>query len=188
MCVCAAYAVCQVQRFGLMRLRLLRVLRVPAIPRSFPCLVISSAVAAVSFARECARAHAHTRGDWARLMTLTLRPALMMLQAEAVLGAIGGGTGAFLTTPFDIVTTRIIASTESGEGESGDNSQNGDFDLEEAAGLQSPGRVVRGILAESGPAGLFQGSLQRTLYWAPAVGIFLSTYCFLRQFALTLIK
>ena len=52
----------------------------------------------------------------------------------------------------------------------------------------TPASVVREILQEKGPAGLFQGALQRTLYWAPAVGIFLSSYCFLRQFALTIIK
>lgn len=33
------------------------------------------------------------------------------LQAEAVLGALGGGIGALLTTPTDVVTTRIITQS-----------------------------------------------------------------------------
>ena len=106
-----------------------------------------------------------------------------ILQAEAILGAIGGGTGAFLTTPFDIVTTRIIASTESARGEGA-----GEGGKQLKAEAPTPASIVNEILAEKGPAGLFQGALQRTLYWAPAVGIFLSSYCFLRQFALTIIK
>ena len=114
---------------------------------------------------------------------------MLHVQAEAVLGAIGGGTGGFLSTPFDIVTTRIIASTESRESGAEDTGSQSDgaTDLETRAS-PSPARILRDILEESGPAGLFRGSLQRTLYWAPAVGIFLSSYCFLRQFALTIIN
>lgn len=36
------------------------------------------------------------------------------LQAEALLGALGGGLGALISTPFDVVTTKIIVSIEEG--------------------------------------------------------------------------
>lgn len=45
--------------------------------------------------------------------------------------------------------------------------------------------VVKATWETDGLKGFFTGSLQRTLYWAPAIGIFLSVYCSLRQFAMT---
>jgi len=33
--------------------------------------------------------------------------------------------------------------------------------------------------------GFLQGARARTLYWAPAIGIFLSCYCSIRQAAVT---
>jgi len=112
------------------------------------------------------------------------------LQAEAVLGAFGGGTAALLTTPFDIITTRIITSQErdgecegnaSGEGQEGQDGQDVQLDVQQN---MSPISLFQEILAQEGPAGLFTGALPRTLYWAPAIGIFLSSYCYLRQLAL----
>ncbi|EKX48698.1 hypothetical protein GUITHDRAFT_136393 [Guillardia theta CCMP2712] len=81
-------------------------------------------------------------------------------QAEALLGALGGAIGAFLTTPSDIITTLIITKSESLSGEELEN-----------VNIAS---VSKEILSESGPLGFFKGSFQRTIYWAPAIGIFLS--------------
>jgi len=88
------------------------------------------------------------------------------LSAEALLGAIGGGVAAFVTTPTDVTTTTLITSAKQGK------------DL-------SALEVAKTVWETEGLKGFFTGSLQRTLYWAPAIGIFLSVYCSLRQFALT---
>ncbi|KAJ1420679.1 mitochondrial carrier domain-containing protein, partial [Ochromonadaceae sp. CCMP2298] len=88
------------------------------------------------------------------------------LSAEALFGAIGGAVGALVTTPFDIITVLTISSLE---GES--NKYTGMGGIE----------IAKDILATKGPKGLFQGSFERTVYWAPAIGIFLSVYCSTRQ-------
>lgn len=85
------------------------------------------------------------------------------LFSEAVLGGLGGGIGAFLTTPSDVMTTKIISSAKS------------DMALKD---------VFAQVMKEDGPLGFFNGSLQRTAYWAFAIGIFLSVYCSLRQLSL----
>ena len=84
------------------------------------------------------------------------------LLSEALLGALGGGIGGFLTTPADKVTTRIISNS-----------------LEKL----TPADVVKRVLKEEGVAGFFDGALQRTTYWALAIAIFLSCYCSFRQLA-----
>ena len=79
------------------------------------------------------------------------------LQAEAALGAL-------VTTPTDLITTRIITD-EDGE-------------------LRGRSVLALGkdIVDENGSFALFDGSAQRVLYWAPAIGIFLSCYCSIRQY------
>mmetsp|Transcript_27862 Transcript_27862/g.83603 ORF Transcript_27862/g.83603 Transcript_27862/m.83603 type:complete len:329 (+) Transcript_27862:404-1390(+) len=86
------------------------------------------------------------------------------LQAEALLGALGGLIGAYVTTPTDVITTRIITD-ESGELE----------------GL-SVVELGKAIAADGGVGALFEGARERSLYWAPAIGIFLSCYCSIRQY------
>ena len=87
------------------------------------------------------------------------------LQSEALLGGLGGLIGAYLTTPTDVLTTRIITD-ESGE--------------LEGMNVLSLGRQV---IADGGVEALFEGSTEWTLYWTPAIGIFLACYCSLRQVA-----
>ena len=100
------------------------------------------------------------------------------LPAEAAFGALGGLVGAVLTTPADVVTTRIItASEEQGEAVKADGG---------AGGEVGPLEVASSILQESGPSGFFVGVGSRAFYWAPAIGIFLSLYCSLRQTAFNL--
>ena len=110
---------------------------------------------------------------------------LISLQAEALLGAVGGGIGALVTTPFDIFTIRIIAASEAEPPalETGTEGIDGDGEVHQGESV-SAGTIYNEIMATTGPLGLMQGSVSRVLYWAPAIGIFLSTYCFLRQQAL----
>jgi len=48
------------------------------------------------------------------------------------------------------------------------------------------GQMLGRVLEEEGAEGLFTGAVERTVYWGPAIGIFLSSYCSLRQQAITL--
>mmetsp|Transcript_35862 Transcript_35862/g.78574 ORF Transcript_35862/g.78574 Transcript_35862/m.78574 type:complete len:546 (-) Transcript_35862:152-1789(-) len=84
------------------------------------------------------------------------------LFSESLLGGIGGGIGAFLTTPSDRVTTMIISSED------------------EISALDG----AKQIWNDQGPNGFFVGSTERSSYWFFAVGIFLSAYCALRQAAI----
>ena len=97
------------------------------------------------------------------------------LPAEAAFGALGGLVGAILTTPADVVTTRIITASEQGQATGAA--------AEPATAEAGPLEVAQAILRESGPSGFFVGIGTRGLYWAPAIGIFLSLYCSLRQMA-----
>jgi len=84
------------------------------------------------------------------------------LLSEAILGALGGGIGGFLTTPTDKITTQIIAN---------------------AKDKPTASSVIKKVLAEEGLLGFFEGAIQRTAYWALAIAIFLSCYCSFRQAA-----
>ena len=110
---------------------------------------------------------------------------LISSQAEALLGAVGGGIAAYVTTPFDIFTIRIIAASEAEPLtlETGAEGIDGDGELHKGEPVTAA-TIYNEIMATTGPLGMMQGSVSRVLYWAPAIGIFLSTYCFLRQQAL----
>jgi hypothetical protein len=91
------------------------------------------------------------------------------LLGEAILGAIGGGVGSFISAPADVVVTRIIKQQTSGGG--------GDDAL-------SPMEMVQEIWDEGGARAFFRGSSERVIYWAPAIGIFLTAYCEFRHLML----
>jgi len=91
------------------------------------------------------------------------------LLVEALLGAIGGAVGSFVSVPPDVVTTRIITQ-KCPEGEA-------------PLGFSEMAAVV---WEENGPQGFFAGWRERVLYWGPCVSIFLTTYCWVRQVALPL--
>ena len=86
------------------------------------------------------------------------------LLAEACIGAFAGGWGALLTNPFDIITTRII--TQEVEG---DNKPLGVIEMGQK------------LYEEGGWSVFFVGWQARVGYWAPAISIFLTTYCSVRQ-------
>ena len=105
------------------------------------------------------------------------------LQAEAAFGAIGGWVGSVVTTPADVVTTTIMTRSE-GDGASVDGAANGAAD----GALASPVDVALEIFAARGIGAFATGAGSRGLYWAPAIGIFLSLYCSLRQASLELLS
>jgi len=89
------------------------------------------------------------------------------LLAEAVLGGIGGGLGAFVVTPFDVITTKIIVSLK--------------LDRDPPNLIQA----IQEAWAEGGLQTFFTGVNERVIYWSLSYGIFLSAYCSLRQTALS---
>ena len=88
---------------------------------------------------------------------------------EAILGAFGGGVGAFISAPMDVVVVRLIKQQAGGDAE--------------AAGAEKLGAVgmAKLVYEEGGAAAFFRGSGERVLYWAPAIGIFLTAYCQIRH-------
>jgi solute carrier family 25 S-adenosylmethionine transporter 26 len=95
------------------------------------------------------------------------------ISSEALFGCIGGGIAAFITTPADVITTITINSLS-------------DPSLAQYSG-KTPMEVLQMLNAEGGLAAVFTGWKERTLYWTPAIGIFLSIYCSSRQFGLTVL-
>lgn len=93
---------------------------------------------------------------------------------EALFGAFGGICGAFFTTPVDVVITRMINERKS----------NADAGLPEDAPGTSPIDTALGVYSDSGLPGFFVGAKERVLYWGPAISIFLTVYCRIRQYYL----
>mmetsp|Transcript_11663 Transcript_11663/g.12525 ORF Transcript_11663/g.12525 Transcript_11663/m.12525 type:complete len:479 (+) Transcript_11663:1-1437(+) len=87
------------------------------------------------------------------------------LYSEAIIGAFAGGLGAFLTNPADVLTTRIIT-------------QDTDASSSEPLGVIKMGQK---IYDEEGLGAFFTGWTARVGYWAPAISIFLTCYCSVRQ-------
>lgn len=85
---------------------------------------------------------------------------------EAILGAVGGGVGALISAPADVVVTRLIKQQSAAEA--------GETRL-------SATEMAARIRREGGLAAFFTGAGERVLYWAPAVGIFLTAYCRIRH-------
>jgi hypothetical protein len=97
-------------------------------------------------------------------------------QAEALFGAVAGLFAAFLTTPGDRIIA-LILSSQHGAGAEGSGE---DSEISKYAG-KNVFEVGSELVREGGPVALFKGATQRSLYWAPAMGIFLSIYCTVRQ-------
>ena len=96
------------------------------------------------------------------------------LASEAIIGAFAGACGAFITTPTDVITTRIITQSAGGASDSND---------EDNTDAQPLGVIDMGkkIYREEGIEAFFTGWTARVGYWAPAISIFLTCYCSVRQ-------
>ena len=90
--------------------------------------------------------------------------------AEAALGFVGALVGALVSTPPDVITTRIILQNLEGVEEG------------ERLGFLEMGKR---IVEEESVLALFTGWKERLLYWAPAISLFLAFYCSIRQEAAT---
>jgi len=106
------------------------------------------------------------------------------LFSEAIIGAFAGGLGAFITNPADVITTRIITqdittTTSDNDSDSGD----GDGDASSSSSSEPLGVLDMGkkIYNEDGIDAFFTGWTARVGYWAPAISIFLTCYCSVRQ-------
>lgn len=88
------------------------------------------------------------------------------IMADALMGAVAGSLAAVITTPADVLVTRLSVSQPSAEPETG-----------------SPGvtATARTIWITEGFAGFFRGALQRGAYYAPLIGLFFALYEFSRQ-------
>ena len=109
---------------------------------------------------------------------------------EAVLGAVGGGVGAFVSAPADVVVTRLIKeqakaeADEDGDEERGTGAGAGAEEKKKPKEPLNAWAMAKVVYAEGGVPAFFRGSVERVLYWAPAIGIFLTAYCRIRHAAL----
>ncbi|KAI0559090.1 mitochondrial carrier protein precursor [Gracilaria domingensis] len=88
------------------------------------------------------------------------------VMADVFVGATAGALAAMITTPADVLVTRLSVREASAK--------------QDAA---SPGilATARHILTTEGPVGFFRGTLQRGVYYAPLIGLFFALYEFSRQ-------
>lgn len=89
---------------------------------------------------------------------------------DIVAGAFAGLVAAFLTTPADVLVTRMAA-------------QNPQCYLETRK-FMSPAATFKRICEEEGFSGLWTGALQRGLYYAPLIGVFFAFYEVSKHFIL----
>jgi len=115
------------------------------------------------------------------------------LLGEAILGACGGIAGSLSVTPFDVLVTRMIQQMESSDQATKDLIAECSVDIdsdcevtpkmmqENNNSVDGPMEMVRKIYLEGGTNAFWSGAQERVLYWGPAVAIFLSAYCRIRQ-------
>jgi len=81
---------------------------------------------------------------------------------DVLVGAFAGAIAAVLTTPMDVLVTRVAVQAP-----------RCDLDTRKYAGVRS---VLARLLAEEGPSALWSGWLQRGLFYAPLIGLFFTLY------------
>lgn len=86
--------------------------------------------------------------------------------SDVLAGALAGALAAALTTPLDVLVTHTLTTEVEGG---------------EVYGLKHSIDSARKLIAEQGPGTLMRGVGLRTLYYAPAVGIFFGLYEFFRR-------
>lgn len=101
-------------------------------------------------------------------------------------GALAGGTAAYLTTPFDLLTTNIMIEAQSISNSSSFDRRYPEISASKQS-LQSSNEVYTGIgqlffsktkevIDRDGYLGLFTGAIERVLFFAPAGMIFFGCY------------
>ncbi len=80
-------------------------------------------------------------------------------------GGLSGAVAGFMTTPFDVIKTRIMTSTRASIVASS-----------ERHGALTMRAATRQLIAERGPRGLFIGALPRSSWWFCVCAIFFPTY------------
>jgi len=109
------------------------------------------------------------------------------LLGEAILGACGGIAGSLTVTPLDVTVTRLIQQMESADAALDSillSQEEGEAltpAMERNNNVDGPFEMVQKIYAEGGAGAFWSGARERVLYWGPAVAIFLSAYCRIRQ-------
>lgn len=109
------------------------------------------------------------------------------LLGEAILGACGGIAGSLSVTPLDVVVTRLIQQMEAADAAQDSilmSQEEGEAmtpAMERNSNVDGPFEMVQKIYAEGGAGAFWSGAQERVLYWGPAVAIFLSAYCRIRQ-------
>ena len=109
------------------------------------------------------------------------------LLGEAILGACGGIAGSLSTTPLDVIVTRLIQQMESADAALDSillSQEEGEAltpAMERNNNVDGPFEMVQKIYVQGGAGAFWSGARERVLYWGPAVAIFLSAYCRIRQ-------
>jgi len=100
---------------------------------------------------------------------------LSVFLQRALWGALAGGTAAFLTTPFDNLTTNLMTASE---GEADAQARGADPLAPAPQSLPITGRFAYAWseLVSGGLSSLYVGAVPRTLFFAPAGMIFFSVY------------
>mmetsp|Transcript_12477 Transcript_12477/g.19642 ORF Transcript_12477/g.19642 Transcript_12477/m.19642 type:complete len:542 (-) Transcript_12477:30-1655(-) len=102
-----------------------------------------------------------------RLTVTPLLPFMDAIAVDTLLGAVAGSIAAAVTTPVDVVLTRLTTLP------SGQHSQE-QLDLVEN---------MKQILKEEGWAGLWRGTGHRAAYYGPLIGLFFGCYSWLQHLA-----
>jgi hypothetical protein len=90
---------------------------------------------------------------------------------RSIWGAFAGGTAAFVTTPFDLITTNVMVAATDVNQDSGSKSKNV---WAEIGPLFS--KTTKETIDKGGINALFTGALPRVLFFVPAATIFFVSY------------
>mmetsp|Transcript_9318 Transcript_9318/g.16784 ORF Transcript_9318/g.16784 Transcript_9318/m.16784 type:complete len:487 (-) Transcript_9318:1284-2744(-) len=101
---------------------------------------------------------------WAATRLGMLHMTEATLWQDCLFGAAAGMLAAILTTPPDVIVTRLSANEQS---------QQNQPEITQNASI---GSVVTSILSEKGILGFYEGAIERGIYYAPLIGIFFALY------------